>query len=130
MSLLLLDTSVAIALRDADPATIARYSDLEAPPLLSVVSIVELEGGVASASVGREERRRALTNMLALMNVVDFGRREARLYGEIIEANGFARGRIIDRMIAASALAHGAVVATRNVQGFADVRDLKVEDWT
>ena len=42
----LLDTNVLIHLRDGDPAVSAKVADLSGAVLMSVVSRVELEGGV------------------------------------------------------------------------------------
>ena len=42
----LLDTNVAIHLRDGDPGVTARVAALDGAVLLSIVTRVELEGGV------------------------------------------------------------------------------------
>ncbi len=42
----LLDTNIAIHLRDDDPMTVARVTALDGAVLLSIISRVELEGGV------------------------------------------------------------------------------------
>ena len=50
-------------------------------------------------------------------------------YREIIEAAGFSRPRIIDRMIAAHALALDATVVTLNGKDFIDVPNLNLLAW-
>lgn len=126
----LLDTSVAILLRDLDPRIGDLVAALERLPMLSVLTLVELHGGIASSRAGQETRRRGLGIMLDLLTVLPFGSAEAALYGEIVEALGFTRSKIIDRMIAAQALAVGATLVTLNPRDFRGIKSLRVEDWS
>ena len=127
---LLLDTSVAIALRDLDREISGRIEGLETEPLLSVISVVELEGGVARATQGRAHRRRLLDEMLDALEILPFGPREAEVYGKIVASLGFARAKVIDRMIAAQAIAVGATLVTLNPRDFGVIPQLTFEDWT
>ena len=92
--------------------------------------MVELEGGVARSSTGREQRRAALDALYENFEVLPFTSREAELYGRIILARGFALSKVIDRMIAATALAAGAPVATLTPRDFREGPDLRVEEWS
>ena len=127
---ILLDTSVAIGLRDLEPGISHRVADLAPPPLLSVISVVELEGGVANALQGRAHRRRLLDAMLEELEIVPFGVREAEIYGSIVAQLAFARAKVIDRMIASQAIALGATLATLNPRDFRTIGSLAIEDWT
>ena len=128
--LLLLDTSVAILLRDGDPAISTRIAALERLPILSVLTVVELEGGVADSRAGRDTRRKGVDTMLELLRVLPFGAPEAARYGQIVQELGFSRSKIIDRMIAAQALSVGAAVATLNLRDFKGIPGLQLEDWS
>jgi tRNA(fMet)-specific endonuclease VapC len=57
--------------------------------------------------------------------VLDFDRAAARAYATL----PFKRASF-DRLIAAHALSQGLIVVTDNEADFADVRGLKVENWT
>ena len=50
-------------------------------------------------------------------------------YRRIIEASGFSRPRIIDRMIASQALALDATLITLNGKDFTDIPGLKLLAW-
>lgn len=126
---LLFDTSVAIAFRDGDAQVLTRAAGIEPVALLSAVSVVELEGGVARAQEGRDQRRRALDAMYDVLDIVPFGKREAVVYRRIVETLGFSRPLIMDRMIAAQAMAADATLATLNARDFRAIPDLKLEDW-
>jgi len=126
----LLDTSVAIALRDGDPAILARSERLEPVPLVSIVTMVELEGGVARAEIGRDQRRAALDAMYESLDILTFGLDEASAYGRIVSVLGFSRGKVIDRMIAAQAVIADATLATLNARDFRGIPDLRVDDWS
>jgi tRNA(fMet)-specific endonuclease VapC len=125
----LLDTSILICLRDGDPATIDRFERLEARPFLSVVSRVELEGGVYARPELAERRRQSLDALLEILPVLDFDFEMGAAYGRIVAASGFSRRKIVDRMIAASALAHGLTLITLNPADFADVPNLLIDPW-
>jgi predicted nucleic acid-binding protein len=126
----LIDTSVAVALRENVLHVGERLAELNGMPLLSIVSVVELEGGVAAAVEGRGKRRRLLDKIYASVEILAFGEREAAAYRQIVTDAGFSRRLIIDRMIAAQAIAAGAVLATLNPRDFRDVPGLTIEDWS
>ena len=121
-----LDTSVAIGLRDRDPAVVTFIRRLAGPGLLSVISQVELEGGVDRDPSQAALRRTRLERLLALLTVVQFGSIEARAYGEIVRAVGYSRRKLIDRMIAAQALVRNATLVTTNPADFRDVPGLQL----
>ena len=125
----LLDTNVAIHLRDGDIVTIARIEKLPLLPILSVISRVELEGGVYSRPDLSEKRRVAVDLMFARLVVLDFDSASAKVYGGIIAAIGFSRRKLVDRMIAATAIVHNLTLITMNSDDFTDVPGLKIESW-
>jgi len=124
------DTSVAIALRESEEDALERAAELDEVPLLSIISVVELEGGVPFAPEGIAARRVALDRLLATLEVLPFEKSEAAAYRAIVEAIGFSRRLTFDRMIAAQAIVAGASLATLNPRDFAAIPDLKVEDWS
>lgn len=126
----MLDTNVAIHLRDGEPSILARVERTDRPICLSVVTWVELEGGVGREERSRDIRRRALDEMLLSYPVVEFGGQAVLAYRTIISAIGFSRAKLLDRMIAAQALAADAVLATCNPRDFRDIPGLRVEDWS
>ena len=125
----ILDTDVAIHLRDRDVAITLRTADLESPILLSIISRVELEGGVYRDPSMSALRRTRLDLMLSTLPVLVFDEAAADAYRGIIEVAGYSRRKLLDRMIAAQALAHRATLVTRNGDDFRDVPGLKLLEW-
>lgn len=125
----LLDTSVAILLRDGDRATQQRLLSLNEAPAISVVTRVELEGGVHARPEVAQQRRAAVDAILADLQVIDFDDHMAQTYGVIVASAGFSRRKVVDRMIAATALVHGLGLITANPSDFGDVPGLAVEAW-
>lgn len=125
----LLDTSVAIVLRDDHIAAKTFLSELGARPSLSVVTRVELEGGVYARPEMALQRRRRLDALLRKFEVIDFSAEMASIYGGIVERSGFNRRKIIDRMIAATALARDLTLITANAADFTEIDQLKLEIW-
>ena len=126
----MIDTSVAVALREGLEQALERAEQLDSIALLSILSVVELEGGVPLAAEGAAIRRQTLDELYATLEILDFGRREANTYRDIVQALGFSRARIIDRMIAAQAMVAGAAIATLNARDFRDIPALLIEDWS
>lgn len=125
----LLDTSVAIGVRDGDPDVIAKLGDLDGAVMLSIVTRVELEGGVYREMANIGVRRARLDAILAALPVLDFDGQAADAYRAIVEATGYSRRKLLDRMIAAQALVHRAAVVTQNPADFRDVPGLEVIAW-
>jgi len=124
-----LDTNVAIHLRDGDPAVTDRVAALEGAVLISVITRVELEGGVYREPAQAAIRRARLDVMLAAIPTLDFDAAAADAYGAIVAHVGYSRRKLLDRMIAAQALVHRATVVTLNADDFGDVPGLQLLAW-
>ena len=125
----LLDTNVVIHLRDGDADTLARVSALQGAVLLSIVSRVELEGGVYRDPAQANLRRPRLDAILDVLPVLAFDDAAADAYRIIVEAAGYSRRKLLDGMIAAQALVHRATLVTRNGDDFRDVPGLSLLEW-
>jgi len=125
----LLDTNVAIYLRDADIAITRKIVALGEPLLLSIVTRVQLEGGVYRDPAQAGARRPRLDALLEAIPVLPFDDAAADAYRRIVEAAGYSRRKLLDRMIAAQALAHRATLVTTNAADFADVPGLQILAW-
>ena len=124
---ILLDTSVAIPVRDGDPAVLSRLAKLEETLAVSIVTVVELQGGLAMDDSA--VRRARLDLLLRELRVLAFGQREAAAYGGIVMKAGYSRRKVLDRMIAAQAMTAGATLVTLNPGDFRDIEGLAVEGW-
>jgi tRNA(fMet)-specific endonuclease VapC len=127
---LLIDTNVAIRLRDGDEGAIRRLSALPVQPMISVVTRVELEGGVYRDSAEARLLRERLDLLLEQLTELPFTAAEASAYGRIVERLGYSRAKVLDRMIAAQAMIAGATLITLNPRDFRNIPDLLVEDWS
>lgn len=103
------------------------------PRMFKVPAIVEAElllGAEKSKRV--EHNRRCVERLLAPFEIVPFCSRCARIYGKVrseLERNGTRIGPN-DLLIAATALAHGAVLVTNNVNELKRVPGLSLESWS
>lgn len=125
----MLDTNVAIHLRDGDPAVTGKVAALGDGVMLSVVTRVELEGGVYRDPTLAAIRRPRLDAILAALPVLPFGEDAADAYRTILQAVGYSRRKVLDRMIAAQALVHQATLVTLNADDFRDVPALNLLAW-
>ena len=89
---------------------------------LSAIVFAELALGSEN---GLAPNAAVLDRLLRQMPLVPFDEAAARTYAKL----PFKRARL-DRLLAAHALSLDAVLVTRNVADFADIPDLKVENWT
>lgn len=124
-----LDTNVAIHLRDGDVAVTDRVAALDGAVLISVITRVELEGGVYREPAQAAVRRARLDVMLAAIPTLDFDAAAADAYGAIVAHGGYSRRKLLDRMIAAQALVHRAALVTSNADDFSDVPGLQLLAW-
>ena len=125
----LLDTDVAIRLRDGDAAVTARVAALDGAVLLWIVTRVELEGGVHREPVHAAVRRARLDAMLAAIPTLAFDDTAADAYGAIVVQAGHSRRKLLERMIAVQALVHRAALVTMNPGDLSDVAGLRVVAW-
>lgn len=124
-----IDTNVAIHLRDGDPGITSRIAALDDAILMSVVTRVELEGGVHRQPEQSSIRRARLDVMLQAIPTLAFDNAAADIYGVIVAHAGYSRRKLLDRMIAAQALAHRATLVTMNGDDFADIAGLAILRW-
>ncbi|CAN5440658.1 type II toxin-antitoxin system VapC family toxin [soil metagenome] len=125
----LIDTNIAIHLRDGDREIARRIVALGDAPAISIVTLVELEGGIHARPALAEARRARVEAMLTETRVVPFDASVVASYGEIVRARGYSRSRLIDRLIAATAIVHDFVLITINGDDFRSIPDLKLEIW-
>lgn len=127
----LLDTNILVAYGEQRHEVEERLSRLPATDvLLSSVVLAEIEYGIAK-STQPERNRRFYDVLLHGFEVLEFGESAAKHYGPL-RADLERRGQIIgpnDLMIAAQALASGAVLVTDNVGEFSRVGGLLLENW-
>lgn len=122
----LIDTDVAIHIRDRTPSVLAALDTFKAPHALSILTRIELENGVIHRPELAAARRAALDLMLPEFDTLSFGEPELVVYRRLVERAGFSRRKIIDRMVAATALVHGARLVTSNIEDFADIDGLSL----
>ena len=90
-----------------------------------VTSAIAYAEVVFGSRNGKPPEPEQLEGFLEEIPVLDFDLAAARAYASL----PFRRARY-DRLIAAHALSRGLTVVTDNIAHFADVPNLKVENWT
>lgn len=125
--MLVLDTSIAIHLRDGDADAVARLRATEETAAFSIVTLVELEAGLVEPE--SDVRRARLDTLLETINVRPFDQRDVAAYGQILSVLGFSRRKVLDRMIAAQAIVDDATLVTLNGADFRDIPGLKLLEW-
>ena len=126
----IVDTNVAIHLRDGDRDVTKRIGELGEGILMSIVTRVELEGGVYRVPEYSAIRRARLDVLIAAIPALAFDDLAASFYADILAKAGYSRRKIFDRMIAAQALAHRATLITMNADDFSDIAGLKLLKWS
>ena len=128
----MLDTNLCIDLmRGRAGAAFNRLKSLAVDEAgISTITLAELQFG-ASNSRNKALHRGLIVAFCAPLAIANFDPAAAEVYGTIratLEAAGKPIGPL-DTLIAAHALAIGAVVLTANVREFARVPGLSVENW-
>jgi tRNA(fMet)-specific endonuclease VapC len=128
----LLDTNACIRYLNARSERLRQRLDGTPPEDVNVCSIVEAELFFGAAkSVWPEKTLRTQRVFLEKFRSVPFDTDAALQYGQIradLERRGTPVGAN-DLLIASIALANGLTLVTHNMQEFAAVRGLSVEDW-
>jgi tRNA(fMet)-specific endonuclease VapC len=125
----LLDTNVVIDLRDGDPRVMSEIGALDGSLLLSVIGWVELENGVYRDPVNVVARRARVDALLPTFQMLPFGDSSITAYRRIVEALGYSRRKMLDRMIAAQAIVHRATLVTCNADAFREIPGLNLLEW-
>jgi predicted nucleic acid-binding protein len=125
----MLDTNVAIHLRDRDVEITRRVNALDDDLVISAVTRVELEAGVYRDPNSTQIRRARLDVVLATIRTVDFDDSCAVAYGKIVQVAGYSRRKLLDRMIAAQAVVHRATLVSLNADDFRDILGLSLLAW-
>lgn len=127
----LLDTNTVIDYLRGRGAVATRLLAVR-PELIAVSALVAHELLVGCERVpGATQQRASVEGFLACVKVVPFGSDEARHAARVaarLAAAGTPIGPI-DTLVAGTALAHGAILVTRNLREFARVEGLVIECW-
>lgn len=115
----LLDTNICIYLIESlSPTLSARVREQEVGSMfISAITLGELARGNVNAAL--------LAAFAREVPVRDFDHAAARVYATL----PFRRSRF-DRLIAAHALALGFALVTNDERDFADIPELRIENWT
>lgn len=128
-----LDTNViADAIRGKKPNLATHFTKIQAKDIyVSAIVVAELEFGAAHSS-DYQRNKDLYEDFISDFAVVPFGKEYSEAYGRIRQ-HLTSKGQIIgsnDMLIAATAIANGAVLVTHNTDEFERIPDLKLEDWT
>ena len=128
----MLDTNTCIAIiKRKPPQVLKRFNAYKVGEIgISWVTLAELEFGVAK-SQHLENNQEALDEFVLPLEVANFDRESARVYGRIramLEKKGSPIGSL-DMVIGAHALSLGVALATNNTREFSRIKGLTVVDW-
>jgi tRNA(fMet)-specific endonuclease VapC len=128
----LLDTNICIYIRrQRPPAVLSRFRQLQpGEAVLSVITYGELVYG-AEKSQFREQARRQLAELAALLPVMELPMRAGEFYGSLRAALAAEGGMIgnNDLWIAAHARTAGLILVTNNEREFRRIQGLEIQNW-
>ena len=127
----MLDTNICIYLTRHDPPSVrARFVNLrEGDAVMSSVTYAELFLGV-ELDVGQRTRQlRVLDALSASVVSLPFDDDAARSYARLTASAPERKKNILDRMIAAHAIALDVTLVTNNERDFVGYAGLLVENW-
>lgn len=128
--MILLDTNVVVAFLNGEGSVLKRIKDEIDRIALSPLVIAELDYG-AKVSHKAKENLEKLYRFVDIVQVVPFDIECAKAFGTIkskLRSLGKPTGEV-DALIAATALAHEAILVTANKRHFENIEGLKVEVW-
>ena len=129
---LLLDTNICIYLiKQKPPEILQKFNTYQIGDLgISSITVAELEFGVQKSQFPQKNQQ-ALEQFLIPLNIINFNRAAAIIYGDIratLEKQGTPIGSL-DTLIAAHALSLEITLITNNVKEFKRVPNLKLDNW-
>lgn len=127
----MLDTNFCLyAIQHRAPDVLAALRAHESAGLgLSSITVAELMFGVAKS--GSLRNQKALAQFLEPLEIADFDRRAAQVYGPLraaLEAAGTPIGPL-DTQLAAHALSLGLTLVSHNTREFSRVPGLRLDNW-
>jgi len=128
--MILLDTNVVVAFLNGDKSVLKRMRAEIGEIVLSTLVVAELDYG-AKVSQKSEENLERLYRLLDVVQVIPFDIECAKVFGTIkskLRRLGKPTGEV-DALIAATAMAHKAILVTANKKHFENIEGLKVENW-
>ncbi len=128
--MILLDTNVVVAFLNGDKSVLKRIRVEIDKIALSSLVVAELDYG-AKVSQKSEENLEKLYRLVDIVQVVPFDIECAKIFGTIksrLRSLGKPTGEV-DALIAATAMAHEAILVTTNKRHFENIEGLKVEVW-
>ena len=128
----LLDTNICIYLiKQKPPEVLQRFNTNQVGDLgISSITVAELEFGVQKSQFTHKNQQ-ALEQFLIPLNIVNFDRAAAIIYGDLratLAKQGTPIGSL-DTLIAAHALSLNVTLITNNVKEFDRVPNLKLDNW-
>ncbi|KAF2992027.1 PIN domain-containing protein [Methylocystis sp. MJC1] len=125
----LLDATVVFAAASGEMATLAKLSRLSISDVaIPALVYCELVGGAATA--GKSPRLAENVALLAQnVDILPFDRAAAEAYAAMLRKIEPKRRRMLDRMVAAQAIAEGRILITLAPRDFEDLPDLSLESW-
>ena len=126
---MLVDTNILIFLQERNADIARRIVELTVRPAMSLITLIELEGGIARNANEASARREALNRLSRRITTIPMDHNVVGAYARILASTGFSRPRILDRLIAATAIAHDLTLITTNGPEFRDIPGLKLEVW-
>ncbi len=130
----LLDTDTCIFSINRSPGyerVLARMDGLlYGQVLISIVTLCELEAGIAK-SARQDHNRRRVDHFVARLEVAPLDEPAAKRYGDVralLERRGKQIGPL-DTLIAAHALSLGAILVSNNTREFSRVPGLRLQNW-
>ncbi|HEY4941606.1 MAG TPA: type II toxin-antitoxin system VapC family toxin [Rhizomicrobium sp.] len=125
----LIDTNIAIHLRDGDVDVLQKFSSHSGAVFMSALTLVELERGLHKRPALAAVRQPRIDSVVRHIPVLAFDADAARAYGRILAQCGWVKGRDYDRMVAAHAISTNSILVTNNEADFSDITGLTLENW-
>ena len=127
----MLDTNICIYLTRHDPPSVrARFADLsEGDAVMSSVTYAELYLGVELDVPQKVRQLRVLNALCASVTSLPFDDDAARTYARLTASAPERKRNILDRMIAAHAIALDVTLVTNNERDFLGYSGLRAENW-